>query len=208
MKHLARFPACLLLVFTFLSVASAQEQSSPQPDRWRGLALNVATADDAIALLGKPDKDKSATKKGVTARYVEFKKPSGFDKVGLQFLDGKLSTIVLIKPTEIIPADNLPTLYKLDFNVRLGMFDEAFEPRNVERNQGKTYPKTYPAVYILYSSSENVIVEATISNGGFGSALKNVTGVSDASGKFPGKVMMITLKSIALNKSAGADALK
>lgn len=203
-KHL--FLCVVVLVFA-VGVA-AQEQSKPQPDRWRGLVLDVATPDDAIAGLGKPSKDKTATKKGVALRTLEFKKPAGFDKAHLQFADGKLSTIILVSPKEAIPADNLPSIYGLEFDVRVSGLSEAFEPGNVERNQGKTYPKSFPTVYSLYASTGNSQIEVTIGNSSFGSIMKKSLGVTDGAGIFPGKVIAVTLKSVTLNKTQGADALK
>lgn len=206
MKTAAAIAWCVLLLFLLPITLTAQEPDRPQPDRWRGLILDESTYNDAVRVLGQPSSDKQKTKDGKTARYIEFKKPEGFDRVGLQFINGKLAVIMLLKPKTGIAAKDLSTIYGLEFDVKVSGISQAFEPGNYERNQGKVYPKTFPAVYELIAATERTTLQATISNGSFGSIMKGSMGVPDT--ELPGKVMAITMQSRLLVNVKGADALK
>lgn len=49
----------LLCIFClFIAPVFAQADDAPQPDRWRGLVIDAASPDDAIAKFGKPKVDK------------------------------------------------------------------------------------------------------------------------------------------------------
>ncbi len=206
-----------VLLLTFL--LSLPIQSEVQPDRWRGLVVNEASPDDAITALGKPEKDSTEQlrifdidSKWITEkqkqkiyRRLEFK-PEGMKKAALFFADGKLIMIELY-PAKEPQAAALSNIYGLQFIPRISSIDQALSPRDYERHEGRVYPKNYPTVYSLAAVHEKVFVGAMVGNVGFGSALRNVTGVPDGS-SFPGKVGRIQIISRKLENLDGADALK
>jgi hypothetical protein len=193
----------------------------PMPDRWRGLVLDQSTPEDAIRILGAPEKDKpsgvavfriknwlSKQAREKVFRTLEFKKPAGIDKASLSFLDGKLVAISLDVKKGISP-NGLANIYGVDFQPAVGALDIAFNPRDYERNQGRVYPKTYPTVYSLVAASEKSFIDAMVSNvPSFGGAFARTMGVPDQPGSFPGRVEFITLVSRRLENRDGADVLK
>lgn len=193
----------------------------PMPDRWRGLVLDKSTPEDAIRILGTPEKDKpgsvavfriknwlSKQARERVFRTLEFKKPAGIDKASLSFLDGKLVAISLDVKKGISP-NALANIYGVEFQPAVGTLDIAFNPRDYERNQGRVYPKTYPTVYSLVAASEKSFIDAMISNvPSFGGAFVKAMGVPDQPGSFPGRVDFITLVSRRLENRDGAEVLK
>ena len=197
------------------------DNDGPMPDRWRGLVLDQSTPEDAIRILGAPERDKPASiavfriknwlskqAREKNFRTLEFKKPAGIDKAWLSFLDGTLVAITLDVKKGISP-NGLANIYGVEFQPAVGALDMAFNPRDYERNQGRVYPKTYPTVYSLVAASEKSFIDAMISNvPSFGGAFARSMGVPDQPGSFPGRVDFITLVSRRLENRDGADVLK
>src|SRR5438067_2422036 len=99
----------LTLVFCATTYLAQEKSVDVQPDRWRGLVLNMATPDDAVRLLGQPSNDKMSDlrvfiiDKWVTEkqkqkiyRTLTFNKPQGLEEAQLSFLDNKLVMIRLV----------------------------------------------------------------------------------------------------------------
>jgi hypothetical protein len=211
------------IAFTIFSVTHAQEQSSPQPDRWRGLVIDESTPEDASRILGAPKKDREGglrtyplnqrltldhNSKGFRKLYYE--KLEGVEHVELVFRDNKLVAIEL-HPEKSIPATNLPNLYAIDFVPKISKGEQTFSPGDFERNKGNVYPKNYPIVYYLVSRTPKTFVSAMVDNGGVGNMLfgsqRQKTGEDDRGG-FPGKVEIIQIISLKLENRQGADVLK
>ncbi len=212
-----------LLLFFAASDSSSQSaiQEAPRSDRWRGLVLDQSTPADAKRVLGdaasdKPDRlfishvnkwfQPGLNKKSL--RKIAFGRVEGFDKVDLYFREGKL-VVIQLDPHEKIAPTALPRIYGIEFAPFVSGLDEAFNPRQFERNQGKVYPKTFPDFYSLVAVSPASVVAAYVANTGFGSMMKQGLGVTDtAGGGFPGTVHHIQLISRTLENRQGADLLK
>jgi len=199
--------------------ATQTKTDSPQPDRWRGLVIDESTPDDAIKLLGKPDKDKidslqifgirdwlSKQIKEKKFRLLGYEKPEGLDFVWLGFLDDKL-VFIKLDPKNLSP-NALARTYGVDFAPNFKGIDVAFNPKNFERNQGKVYPKNYPTTYDLIAVTEKTFLCAGVANSSFGSVLRDVMGVPDSTISFPGKLMYLQIVSRKLENLDGADQLK
>ena len=209
--------------------SSLSAQDSPKPDRWRGLVLDEATPEEAFSILGRAEKDnvdrlrvfylssKWITKKHKekvfrTIRWKENKglNPSvkGIKYVQLSFLNNKLAMIEF-EVKEKIDASALENIYQIQFDPRIDGIDEAFNPQNFERMQGRVYPKIYPTVYYLQSATENSFLGVLVDNASMGAVLKNVTGVKDSPGNgFPGKIANFQIVTRRLENRDGEDALK
>lgn len=89
--------------------------------------------------------------------------------------------------------------------------DQAFNPRDYERNQGRVYPKNYPVVYYLIALAPHSYVSAMIDNGGVANTLlgssRGQAGAGDLGG-FPGNAKIIQIISRRLENREGADVLK
>lgn len=197
-----------------------QNDDRPQPDRWRGMVIDESTPEDAIKALGQPKEDKIdrirvfdvdskwiSKKQGEKVfRKLRFEKPQGFDKAELSFLDGTLVFIDLDFAKQI-EAAALSRIYGIQFTPKVTGFDEAWSPRDYERNQGRVYPKTYPSIYSLVAVTERVFVGSMIANNSFGSLMRQSLGARDT-GDFPGKAARIQIVSRRLENRDGADVLK
>ncbi|HLM00128.1 MAG TPA: hypothetical protein VK400_03670 [Pyrinomonadaceae bacterium] len=221
MKTLLTFTILLCLALTALGQTDEMQtkSDSPKPDRWRGLVIDEATPDDAIKLLGKPDKDKTdslqifgirdwLTKdiKQKKYRVLGYEKPEGLDYVVLGFLDEKL-VFIKLDPKKL-PTNALARAYGIEFAPNFNGINVAFNPKNFERNQGKLYPKNYPAVYDLIAVSEKTFLCAAVDNSSFGSVLKEAMGVPDSTISFPGKIIYLQIVSRKLENLDGVDQLK
>lgn len=204
-------------------------QDSPKPDRWRGLVLDEATPDDAFNALGKAEKDEmdrlrvgyfsskwiSKKHKDKVFRKIRWKENKGLNPLvkgikyaQLSFLNNKL-VMIEFELKEKIDAGALENIYQIQFVPRIDGIDEALNPRNFERMQGRVYPKIYPPVYSLQSVTENSFLGVLVDNASFVAALKNITGVTDSSGDgFPGKVAHFQIVTRQLENRDGEDALK
>jgi hypothetical protein len=204
-----------LLVVICLSVCAQQAQ----PDRWKGLIIDESTSEDAGRILGEYASDKTerlrifdVDSKWITQkvkqpiyRRLRFKKVEGVDGVTLSFLDNKL-VLIEIDLAKESPAASLPRIYGIPFSPKISGLDEAFSPRDFERNQGRVYPKSYPTVYSLVAVSPKTFIGALVGNNSVGSILRKTAGVTDT-GDFPGKVVRVTIVSRRLENLDGADAL-
>ena len=219
MKHLMKVTPAVFLIFLGVGFVCAQEQDRPMPDRWRGLILDHSTPEHAISILGKPKSDKPSElpvqrinnwitkkRKQKIFRKLKFDKPEGVDSAELYFLDGKL-VMIQIDPKEVNP-NRLSGIYGIPFKPMVNAIDEAFSPRDYERNQGKVYPKSYPTVYYVVAVSDRSFISGMVDNSSFGSVFKKSMGVGDAEGDMPGKVSFFQLISRSLENRDGADALK
>lgn len=216
-------PLILLILLTFLTVTVfSQEDTQPQPDRWRGLIIDQSTPEDALRILGKPTKDRigelpvaalnqwvSKKRKEKVFRTIEFKVSDGIQKAFLSFLDNKLVMITLDVKSGTVAPNGLSNIYGVEFYPMIKALDIALFEKDFERNQGKIYPKTYPTVYTLAAVTERSFVSAMISNvPSFMGALGKTMGVPDEPGSFPGKVEFVQIISRTLQNRDGADVLK
>jgi hypothetical protein len=199
----------LLTSFAILAccclLGTSQAEDGPKADRWRGLVLDESTAEDALKTLGKPSKDKTVTKQTVT-RVITFKNLKGISEAQLVFEKDRLVAISL-KPSPKIDAKAIPNIYGLEFEPRVSGFEEAINPGDYERHEGRIYPKTYPAVYQLICVTPRSRITCLIANNSFGSILKQSAGIRDET-EFPGHAILIQLVSRTLDNRKGADALK
>lgn len=199
-----------------LSRQTETKTDQPKPDRWRGLFLNDATPDDAISKLGKPETDKidsiriyeigkwfTEEQKKKLFRKLTYKDVEGIKKAELSFKDNKLVLIELHFEKKLSPHA-LSNSYGIEFKPHFGGLFSGQEARS---KSGLNQPINYPPSYSLVGKAEKSIICATVGNG-IGSALKDVAGVADGEGNFPGKVIMMQIISRSLENRDGADALK
>jgi hypothetical protein len=218
MKH-PRILFSIALVLSFAIFVQSQEQSSPKPDRWRGLLIDASTPEDAIRTLGQPKKDRLGglrtypLNKRLTIdhnstgfRKLYYDNVEGIDHVELVFKDNKL-LIVEISPDKKFPAANLPTIYDVQFVPKISGFDQTFYPRNYERDQGRVYPKNYPVTYYLIAVTDKAFLSALVDNSSVGAILFGSRSADDRTG-FPGKVKIIQIISRTLENREGSDVLK
>jgi hypothetical protein len=203
---LAKTIVSAFIIFAFAVANMAQEQDKPLPDRWHGLILDQSTVDDALKALGKPSGDKTIGPKNKAFRVVTFKKVAGMNEAKLMFRDDKLVSIGL-QPTKRIEAKAIPNIYGIEFDVRVSGIEEAANPKDYERSNGRVYPKTYPAVYFLKAVTEHATINCLIANNSLGAILGQTAGVRNNDG-FPGRVSLIQLNSRVLDNRDGADVLK
>lgn len=183
----------LIFVLTLFTVTSLAQE----PDRWRGLVLDEATPENAIAVLGKPkaekyeDKYMSYRNKSVRdlkdLRILHWEKIEGFEDVKLYFTGGTLAIIQLEKPEKKIPA--------------------------------KVFVDAYPGVYFEpargANSSAFYEIEAVTPRSKIAAGVGNVTGSvfgslgsSGRVGKLEGNVVQIFIHSRRVDDKRGVDALK
>lgn len=208
----------LLPLFILIFALSIYSQ---KPNEWRSLVLDESSPEKAIEVLGKPKTDKlnqsfrplkfnewfDVGKKDFRIfHYEDVASIEGFKDVKLTFRNDKLVSITL-EPKEL-GANALPRSYETEFVYLSDKFSESMNPRDFERNQGKSYPKSYPAVYFLMHKADQSYVFAMIANNSFGSLLGKSMGVKDASESLPGKVAMIQLISRNLEETKSKDLLK
>jgi hypothetical protein len=212
----------LTLTIALLSFApvAQEQQDRPLPDRWRGLILDQSTPEDAVAKFGKPEKDEMSVlrtfsidewltekRKQKIFRQLQFKNVEGMDKVFLSFLDGKLVAIDLDIKKEFA-AQSLGNSYGVEFRPVFSGLTKALHPEKFERMQGRDYPRTYPTVYRLVAVTPKSFLNATVGNASFGAAFRDLGGVTESEGTFPGKVVWMQLVSRTLENRDGADVLK
>ncbi len=185
-------------------LGASQAEDGPKPDRWRGLILDESTAEDVIKTLGKPSKDRVT--KQIGNRTLTFKNLEGISEAQLIFEKERL-VVISLRPSRKIDAKAVPNIYGLEFEPRISGLEEAVNPGDYERHEGRVYPKTYPAVYELISVTPHSRVTCLIANNSFGSILKQSAGIRDET-EFPGHVALIQLISRTLDNRRGADALK
>jgi hypothetical protein len=199
----------LLLMLLFSISAAAQS-----PDRWKGLIIDESTAENAIAVLGKPDVDKidsfriwkiedwfTKSIREKKWRRLEYKNVEGFDKVILAF-DTKLLFIEL-NPKKLDP-DVLENAYGIPFTATTDKFIRAMEPWNYGRETGRI--QSYPMFYYLYAKAPKTYLLADVSNNSLGSLL-GPKSVNDDIG-YPGKVFRLQIISRTRENRDGVEILK
>jgi hypothetical protein len=199
-----------LLLLTVLSISVAAQS----PDRWKGLVLDESTPENAIAILGKPDADKTDSFRVYKIedwftkrirekkwRRLEYKNVEGFDKVILAF-DTKLVFIEL-NPKKLDP-DVLENAYGIPFIVTSSKFERALTPGNVGKDTGRM--QSYPLFYYLYAKAPKTILLAGVGNSSLGSILGSKS-VNDDIG-FPGAVKYLQIISRALENRDDVEKLK
>ena len=210
-------PSIMFACALFAQLASDR----PQADRWRGLVLGQSTVDDALRLLGQPERDKTdrlliyaagkwfepgLNKK--TLRKQSWKKVEGFDRVDLCYKGDKLVVIHLDFDKEL-PPTALANIYGLEFAPFVDALAESMFPRDFERHKGKVYPKRYPPFYTLVAVAPSAVITAGVNASSLGRVLQTSMGVGDvAGGGFPGKVSQVQLISRLLENRAGEDLLR
>jgi hypothetical protein len=215
MRHLKIIT--ILLLFTFY--ISAQDKA--KITEWRGLVLDEATPEKAIEVLGKPKSDKPSAKfrplkfnewfdvEKKRFRKLHWKNAQqieGFSDVKLYFRDDKLISIWL-EPNDP-EANTLQITYADPFIYLSDKFAESTEPRDFERNQGRSYPKSFPTVYFLMNTNTSAYAFVMVANNSFGSILGKSIGVKDASESLPGDAKIINLISKSIETKKGTNLLK
>lgn len=187
---------------------------SQSSDRWKGLIIDESTPENAIAILGKPNADKTDSfrvykiedwfTKSIREkkwRRLEYKNVEGFDKVILAF-DTKLVFIEL-NPKKLDP-DILENAYGVPFTATFNKFERALTPGNVGRETGRV--QSYPVFYYLYAKAPKTILLAGVGNSSLGSILGSKA-INDDIG-FPGKVAYLQIISRTLENRDGIETLK
>jgi hypothetical protein len=223
---LSRLPLFLALLLCLSASSFAQlrppvqDQDSPLPDRWRGLVIDESVPEDAIRILGKPDKDRiegestyplnrriTLDEDSKDARKLTFEHLEGMTSVDLLFRDNTL-VLIELRPNKKIRASALGRIYKIHFSPKFSSIYDV-SPRAYD-NRG-LQPVDYPPVYFLISLADTTYVSAEIKSGIAGALLgKNQRGKisSDDDGGYPGNVNKIQLISRRLDNREGADILK
>jgi hypothetical protein len=173
----------LALVVAWTTLATAQQQPTAQSDGWRGLVIDVSTADDAIRVLGPAKSDKSgqglklmlvdkwlpgAKYNQKTFRRLTFKKPEGFDEVQLSFLDDKLVLIDLTTRTGEVPdwidPDELKEMFNANFAYSEWHFGKKLPPLDEFEKADSAPPKKFAELYHLIAITERSFVIAGVDN--------------------------------------------
>ncbi|PYT01088.1 MAG: hypothetical protein DMF63_05350 [Acidobacteria bacterium] len=199
----------LLLIIVLAAATGAQS-----PDRWKGLVIDESTPENTIAILGKPEADKTDSfrvykiedwfTKSIREkkwRRLEYKNVEGFDKVILAF-DTKLVFIEL-NPKKLDP-DVLENAYGVPFTATFDKFERALNPGNVGRDSGRV--QSYPVFYYLYAKAPKSILLAGVGNSSIGSLL-GAKAINDDVG-YPGKVAYLQIISRTLENRDGIETLK
>jgi hypothetical protein len=224
---LSRLVLLLALLLSLSASASAQirppvqdEQEHPEPDRWRGLVIDESSPEDAIRILGKPQKDRMEGEStyplnrrltldddSKDARKLSFEKLEGMTNVDLLFKNNKL-VLIELRPNRKINASSLARIYRIHFSPKFSsIYDvspRVYDTRGIQ-------PVEYPPNYYLIALSDFTYVSAEIKSGVAGALLgKNQRGKisADDDGGYPGKVNKIQIISRTLDNREGADILK
>lgn len=184
----------LALILLLVSSAAAQE-----PDRWRGLVLDEATPENAIAVLGKPKAEKYSDKfmeyrnKSLRdlkdLKILHWEKTQGFADIKLYFTGGTLAIIQLEKPDEKIPAK---------------VFVDAYDGVYFQSSRRSS------AYYELEAVTEKSKITAGVGNvtGSVTGGLFGSLGKSGQVPKLEGNVVQIFIQSRRVDDKRGVDALK
>jgi hypothetical protein len=189
--------------------------------QWKGLFIDRSTPEDAIRILGKPDKVSNARLvpafsigrwmltggKDQKVHTLEYKNVKDFKRVTLQFESNKLVVIYLwfddtlkLKPAQI--AAN----YDIELFPFLAMFQNLSPDQFVQQHkqrieQGIITPLSYPTVYPLLGLTSQTFVISQVATGVFTNSGSTVS--------FPGTAFDVMLVSRTLeNKQKEVDALK
>ena len=180
-------------------------------DAWNGLMLDESTVEDAVAALGRPQKDKEDQKLTTTIsnwldrearfRKLEYKKVAGVDHANFYFLDDHLKVIEIDLKHPFVAAE-LPLYYDLRYFfkddsgiLRPDPFDSGLE--GYRRGE-------FPSTFHVIGVGDSSFLVAFIAHQGVSRMLYEQTGVrSDV----PGSVQVIQLISRLLQGSDVPDRL-
>jgi hypothetical protein len=179
MKQLPRLYLFALAFFICQIAAAAQE--SAQPDAWRGLVIDVSTAEDAIRILGQPSSDKNAQSLKLTLvdkwlpggqynqkifRRLTFKKPAGFEEAQLSFLDNKLVLIQLEPRTGEVPdwldPDDLGAMFNAKFIYSEWYFGKKLPPLAEFEKLDNAPPKKFAELYHMIAITDRSFIVAGV----------------------------------------------
>lgn len=197
------FLVSLILSFFLFPDSSLLAQTT---DGWSGLLLDESTVEDAIKILGTPNRDKNGQKlktaigyrvnRDLRCRKLEYKKPPGMDKAELFFLDGKLVAIQLDLKRELNP-NSLKHDYGVEFTPELSGVNITVRSEDYEPVEGFV---SYPRVYHIVGTADISFVIAEVRQGTFSHMAKSYGGIQEEPTHFPGKVHHIQLVARSLEK--------
>ena len=164
-----------IILTLLLGLLTANTANANDTAVWRGLLLDSSTIEDAIRAAGKPSKQKVEKlkitgEKGGKANsnrnvdVVEFKKIDEWQKVSLQFLDGKLFKAKFWPKNKTMPASELPERHGSDF-VAVEGFAKGVPLSVFEGQKQPDVPRVYPPLYFMVSSMPDRNIVAEINNG-------------------------------------------
>lgn len=216
----------ILITLLFLLSASAFGQTDKASiNSWRGLVIDQTTFDQAVAVLGKPVKDKPnetltpifyskwfGNKMPKGFREATFKNIEGLDSVVLSFKDDKLVVIEMDMKKDLSAAA-LTDAYDTRFYPLVGNFAGGITPNDLANNDREIiFPERFPAAYYLASANDKTIGFALASMGfaeTFAATLSTPRGQRPGlSGTMPGIVRKIQLISRSLENKKGVNLLK
>ena len=214
------------IIILMLTVTIFAQSDKPVLDSWRGLVIDASTPDEAIKILGAPEKDKPnekftplvyskwfGNKIETRFRKLSFKNVEGFDKVDLFFNNDKLAVIQFDMKKELSAAA-LVTAYQSKFYPLVGNFGGGVTPDELsEGNREVIYPDKFPLAYQLAAANDKAIGVAFASSGfaeNLASAMVTPRGQQPKalSGALPGIVRTLQLISRTLENKKGTDLLK
>lgn len=196
----------------FILIFTAATAFGQQPDRWRGLVIDEATAEQAIDLFGKPKSDKRPYAKFKKApadmkafRQLHYESIDGFNDVKITFNDKNVMVMLQLEPKKIT-ATQFAASYP-DVKFQVGTMGPGSMPGNVTAPQPLFTPgHTTEAAYMMEGSTEKVKISALVTNA-MGSIFGRMLGSNPQT--LPGDVKMIFLSSQAVNvQKQGSDLLK
>ena len=163
--------------------SSLAQQSSLQPDGWRGLIIDVSTPQDAIRILGQPSSDKSGQSLHLVLvdkwlsggkynekvfRILRFKKPDGFNEAWLSFREDKLVLINLVPHTGNVPdwidPDHLAEMFNSKFIYSEWHFGKKLPPLAEFEKLDSTPPKKYAEIYHMIAITDRTFIMGYVDN--------------------------------------------
>lgn len=168
----------LSFVLILICVAAARAQGQAASGGSNGLRLGQTTAAEAVAMFGKPARDKgddlSVLKVGKWLkreggekgfRVLTFEQVADLEKAELAFLDDRLVSIHFFLKKKL-PARNLPAAYRAGFTPFVRNPRDDWGPSDYERNKSGSLLAYYPDTYYLLSVSKESIIVARVFNSG------------------------------------------
>ncbi|HEY8562727.1 MAG TPA: hypothetical protein VIL74_20285 [Pyrinomonadaceae bacterium] len=189
----------LTCFFSFVFAVSAQDDF-----QWKNLRFETSTVGDAVAALGKPDKDKiekvkfdkavpAPTRAQMNFRKLHYRDVGNYSEVYLLFLNDKLHSIGFTPQKKSLPAGELGKSYGAEF-----LFMEAVPKRmnlaDFEGQKETTVPKVYPAEYFMLGIKKDYALLATIDNDSWKAVWRDTLNKPTAE-MFPGYVRTIQVFS-------------
>ncbi len=206
-----RHAGIILLASVLISavvVAGGRPESS---DTWNGLMLDESTVEDAVAALGKPNKDKQDQKLTTTIsgwldresrfRKLEYKKVAGVDRAYLYFLNDHLK-VIEIDLKDPFMAVKLPLYY----DVRYFFQDDTgmLRPDPFDYGMRNYRHGEIPTSFHLVGIGDTSFLVVLVVHQGASRMLYEQTGVH---AEVPGSVQVIQLVSRLLQTSDVPDRL-